>query len=319
MENLKVYDNILDFIDRLPRTVSVFGYGSGVFKQEQTSSRRVKKTNKEPNQIDLILVVDDLRHFAIQNMKKNKHMYKLTPKLFFHFASESLLKKGAPICYTSNISDKGDVYKIGVVEKEDVIDDLLNWRTFYLAGRFQKEMYAAKGDPDIERANEINKQNALVLGLLLVDYEYPTIDELYENICSLSYMGDVRKNFNAEDPNKIKNIVKGSKDFLNREYRDKTSLFKVDEEGVLDIDYLSLRDEIDCLPQDLSVKLKETMKKNRSQGRYELDVRDTIEEHLSGIIGPSSKAQTLKGIWTTGPVKSLKYAAAKLKKGSQKK
>lgn len=333
MGNLRVTDKILGLIDRLPETRAVLGYGSGVIDQGPASIREttarssedpkdikkeVKKAKKDIKQIDMIIVVDNLKEFYKKNIKMNSHMYRLVPKMFFKLASDESLKKGVPICYTAYVNDGDDTYKMGVIEKNDVLDDLLNWKSYYLAGRFQKEMYTAKGDPDIERANEINKRNALTLGLLLVDYERPTLTDLYENICSLSFMGDVRGKFGAEDPNKIKNLVAGSRDFLNREYRDKTNLFTVGEDGMLDIDYISLIAEVDNLPEDISEKLKDKMLDNREKGKYELDVRDTIEGHLSGIINKTSTEQAIKGIWTTGPIKSLEYAVAKLKKGHQK-
>lgn len=50
-------------------------------------------------------------------------MYKLTPRIYFKLATVKGLKKHASICYTTHIDYGDDTYKMGVIEKEDVIDD----------------------------------------------------------------------------------------------------------------------------------------------------------------------------------------------------
>ena len=42
-------------------------------------------------------------------------------------------------------------------------------------------MFTAKKDDQIEKANDINKRNALTIALLLLDKEKPTLLDLYEN------------------------------------------------------------------------------------------------------------------------------------------
>ena len=218
MQNLNIRERILEFIGTLPDTVSVKAYGSSIAYQSGYKEN-------EKKQVDLIVIVDNIKEFYEENLKKNKYMYKFTPKLYFKHASAKGLKKAAGICYTTDINYGIDTYKMGVIEKSDVLDDLKNWKTFYIAGRFQKEMFTAVKDEEIEKANEQNKKNALTIALLLLDKESPTLNDLYEKICSLSYMGDSRKNFKAEDPNKIKKLASGSKEHFDKEYKDKTNLF----------------------------------------------------------------------------------------------
>ena len=54
----------------------------------------------------------------------------------------------------------------------------------------------------------------------------PTIIDFYETLCSLSYKGDSRKALKAEDPNKVKKLASGSKDYFDKIYKEKTNLFK---------------------------------------------------------------------------------------------
>ena len=205
---------------------------------------------------------------------------------------------------------------MGVIEKVDVLDDLLNWKTFYIAGRFQKEMYTAIADKEIESANEVNKKNALTIALLLLDKENHSLQDLYEKICSLSYTGDSRKNFKAEDPNKIKKLASGSKDHFDKEYKDKTDLFKVDKFNNIKIDYKKVYDSIDYLPTNLKNKIKEIKVKDKEAKIIE--IRKVIIDYLTVIIKGSSLGQTKKGILTTGPKNSFNYAISKLKKGRKK-
>ena len=311
MQNLNIRERIIKFIGTLPETISVKAYGSSIAYQSGYSEN-------EKKQVDLIVIVDDIKKFYEENLKKNRYMYKLTPSIYFRYASSQKLRKHAAICYTTHIDYGDDTYKMGVIEKRDVIDDLLNWKTFYIAGRFQKEMFTAISNPEIERANQVNKKNALTVALLLLDKENPTLDDLYQQICSLSYMGDNRNALKAEDPNKIKKLASGSKDYFDKEYKDKTDLFTVNDDNTINIDYKKVFDAIEALPSALYERIKTSIHKELSNEENLGSIRESIKGYLTEIIKSSSHGQTRKGILTTGPKNSLVYALAKLKKGRKK-
>lgn len=311
MQNLNIRNRIYDFIGTLPKTISVKAYGSSVAYQSGYKEN-------EKKQVDLIVIVDNIKKFYEENLKINKYMYKLTPRIYFKLATVKKLKKHASICYTTHIDYGDDTYKMGVIEKEDVIDDLLNWRTFYIAGRFQKEMFTAISDSEIEQANEINRKNALTVALLLLDKDVPTVNDLYEKLCSLSYMGDNRKTFKAEDPNKIKKLVEGSKDYFDKEYKNKTDLFKEMPNGTIKIDYSKVYIAMKKLPKSLYDEIQFSIDVKMSEEETLNSIRKTINSYLTRIIKQSSHGQTRKGILTTGPQNSISYALEKLKKGRKK-
>lgn len=312
MKNLNIRDNIIRFVDTIPETVSVKAYGSSVAYQSGY-------TDNEKKQIDLVVVVDNIKEFYRQNMEKNRYMYKLVPSIYFRLASSLELKKHASICYTSHIRYDGDFYKMGVVEKSDVLDDLLNWKTFFIAGRFQKEMFTVISDSEIENANEINKRNALVASLLLLgDSNEVTLDMLYEKLCSLSYLGDARKALKAEDPDKVKKIARGSKDFFNREYKDKTDLFSVREDEYIDIDYDKLFFAIQYLPVPLYDDILYSINSYMSREERLSTIQSVISNYITAAVKSSSLQQTVRGVLTTGPKNSVLYAVEKLKKGRKK-
>jgi translocator assembly and maintenance protein 41 len=306
MGELNIRERIDEFVKTLPHVESVKAYGSSIAYQSGYKAN-------EKKQVDLIVVVDNIKKFYQENLKINKYMYNFIPKMYFKKASREKLKSSAGICYTTDIKYGIDIYKMGVIEKEDVLDDLRNWKTYYIAGRFQKEMYTAVADKEIEEANEKNKKNALTVALLLLDKEKATLIDLYETICSLSYKGDSRKNFKAEDPNKIKKLASGSKEFFNKEYRDKTDLFKTDKDELITVDYKKVFKNIELLPDNLRNRITVEPSLKNIQA-----IRDVINDYLTEIIKSSSSGQTKKGILTTGPKNSVGYALSKLKKGRKK-
>lgn len=306
-----IKERVIDFANTIPNAVCVKAYGSSIAYQEGYSAN-------EKKQVDLIVVVDDIKTFYNDNMKKNSYMYNLTPKIYFTIAKEKSLRKHASICYTTHINYGCDTYKMGVIEKKDVLDDLLNWKTFYIAGRFQKEMFTAIKDDDIEKANILNKRNALVVSLLLLDKDKNTLSDLYETLCSLSYKGDTRKMVKAEDPNKVKKLAKGSKDFFDKEYKDKTTLFKVTDDEKLLIDYDKVYSYIKALPTNLANSLNNVIEQKLPKDLERQKIKDEINKYLVKIIKSSSLGQTTKGILTTGPVNSISYVFEKIKKGRKK-
>lgn len=307
MNNLNIRERIVEFIKTLPETVSVKAYGSSVAYQSGYD-------DKEKKQVDLIVIVNDIKKFYQENLKLNKYMYNLTPKLYFSCSSRDRLRKCAAICYTTDINYGIDTYKMGVIEKKDVLDDLLEWRTYYIAGRFQKEMYTAVEDEDIEKANIINRRNALIVALLLLDKKDPNLLDLYEQICSLSYMGDNRKKFKAEDPNKIRKIASGSKEYFDDIYGKNREFFKL-EKDIIEIDYEKLFKAYKDLPFDLRKQVAIDLE-GKAVNLENIDlVRKSVCGYLEAIIKQSSSGQTKKGLLTSGPKNSVRYVLAKLKKG----
>ncbi|KAL6272362.1 hypothetical protein ACE6H2_023054 [Prunus campanulata] len=70
---------------------------------------------------------------------------------------------------------------------------------------------------DITNVNLVNLRAAMSAALLLLQSKF-TEEELYAKICSLSYMGDLRKLL-AEDRNKVKKIVLGQFELFRPMYK----------------------------------------------------------------------------------------------------
>ena len=56
-------DVIKKFIEKRPKVIAAYGYGSGVFKQAGYNGN-------EEVQLDLIFIVEDIKKWHLENMKK---------------------------------------------------------------------------------------------------------------------------------------------------------------------------------------------------------------------------------------------------------
>lgn len=283
----QIKEEILNFMASRPETVGIIGYGSGVNPQKG-------QENRKP-QIDLIVIVDDIKKWNIANIKQNKKDYSFTSRLFFKYAPKKWLKNGGKICYLTYIPFNQSKYKIGTIEKTDFINDLEKWETFYIAGRMQKPILIVKSDNEIEKAIDYNRKSAILVSKLLIETKEINKKDFYITLGSLSYMGDTRMKI-AENPDKVKNIIEGSMQFYDIHYGSNLNIKN---------DKVQIDKDIDTnkLPHDL----KEFLKTNSN-----------ITEFLIEKNKKQSLAQTVKGIFTTGPIKAIKYAKEKLRRGKRK-
>ena len=282
---------ILGFMKNKPETISVIGYGSGINPQRG-------QENRKP-QIDLIVVVDDLKKWHALNIKKNPKDYSFSGKLFFKYAPKRWLRSGGKITYMTYIPFNGSKYKIGTIEKDDFLNDLKNWETFYMAGRMQKPVLVVDAPEEIESAIEYNRHAGLLsTELLLGQGEYDE-EYFYTILAGLSYIGDTRMGI-AENPDKVLNIVKGRFDFYHDIYG---SQLKFKDNMIVVPD-----ESMETLPDDLHLYLE----------NYNGNIGYGIREFLTKRNKSQSMAQTIKGLFTTGPIRSIKYVAEKLKRKRKK-
>lgn len=250
-----------------------FGYGSGVFQQNGYD-------NKGPNrpQIDLIMGVLDPIKFHEVNIKQNPKHYSLLrwcgPKVLSR--CEDL---GAGIYFNPFVTIRGHEVKYGVVSIDRLVRDLSTWDSFYLAGRLQKPVKILKENSMVKYWNQLNLKSAATLAKHLLrrdNTQSPKIDEFdfYRKITGLSYLGDIRYTLGGENPNKVNNIVARNLHNFQKYYE------PIYEDVIFhDNDYL---------PPGYNLNNSLTL----------------LERHIRR----TSILQTLKGIFTAGATKSLKYA-----------
>ena len=294
-------DNIFDFISTLPEVVDIIGYGSGVKNQEGY-------TDDIKRQIDLILTVNDIYEFHKLNFKKYPNIYSnIGIKLIKHVNSI-----GTDINYVSNIDYKNNTYKIGVINKNDLSKDLITWDNMYMAGRCQKPISTLKIRDKVKNEIIYNRLNALKIALLLNHNKTITEQELYETICSLSYIGDIRMTMHCENPDKIKNIVNGSKIEFREIYNEvNDNLFDIKNNLIS-----TNTDKILTSILDIPESLLKYLHKHMDLNNINIDeLNNNIINYLKITNFKSSIAQPIKSIIINGTEKSLNYLKEKRKKG----
>lgn len=294
-------DNIFDFISTLPEVVDIIGYGSGVKNQEGY-------TDDIKRQIDLILTVNDIYEFHKLNFKKYPNIYSnIGIKLIKHVNNI-----GTDINYVSNIDYKNNTYKIGVINKNDLSKDLITWDNMYMAGRCQKPISTLKIRDKVKNEIIYNRLNALKIALLLNHNKTITEQELYETICSLSYIGDIRMTMHCENPDKIKNIVNGSKIEFREIYNEvNDNLFDI-KNNIISTNTDKILSSILDIPESLLKYLHKHMDLNN----INIDeLNNNIINYLKITNFKSSIAQPIKSIIINGTEKSLNYLKEKRKKG----
>jgi len=127
-----------------------FGYGSGVLKQQQDIKKST--TTKNQNQIDLILAVNNSFKFHEENLKINPYHY----SFLRYFGASTITRmqetRGARIYfnpYTKFNNHSNTIYKYGIISRKDLIRDLLDWETLYVAGRLQVSFFPLKINSNI--------------------------------------------------------------------------------------------------------------------------------------------------------------------------
>lgn len=294
-------DNIFDFISTLPEVVDIIGYGSGVKNQEGY-------TDDIKRQIDLILTVNDIYEFHKLNFKKYPDIYSnIGIKLIKHVNNI-----GTDINYVSNIDYKNNTYKIGVINKNDLSKDLITWDNMYMAGRCQKPISTLKVRDKVKNEIIYNRLNALKIALLLNHNKTITEQELYETICSLSYIGDIRMTMHCENPDKIKNIVNGSKIEFREIYNEVNDNLYDIKNNIISTNTDKILNSILDIPDSLLKYLHKHMDLNN----INIDeLNNNIINYLKITNFKSSIAQPIKSIIINGTEKSLNYLKEKRKKG----
>lgn len=326
--------------------VLAFGYGSGIFSQTMSH-----ETTQEEKLMDVIVVVKDAHAFHRHNVQWNPSHYWIPPGIV-----ASNLDKAAAWCTRwqrhppsfSWLGRNPGVYfllskrlKYGVVQIEDLQDDLQHWSYLYLAGRMQKPILPIlenEASSSIRQLQEsINLPAALATALLLLPNDpqkqhvsvsqdtntacmEATSTAVFRQIASLSYLGDFRVQWGAEDPQKVTRLVQGPGQFQRFQDLYADAAHSLQQAGILSCEQgpQSSKDG-DCgatkWTWDTSPTATEFLYQYLPKKLQNATTSKALQCQLAGIIAPAARYQSFKGIVTAGPIKAWHYAARKLSKG----
>ncbi|XP_066337105.1 phosphatidate cytidylyltransferase, mitochondrial-like [Miscanthus floridulus] len=309
--------------DLLPPVDFCCAYGSTLFHARPDGT----------SMVDYILGVADPLQWHSENLERNPAHYSRWMSSFGAGAITGLADRvGVGVYFNPFVEWSGKRIKYGVVRMRDLAMDVLTWDRFYLSGRLQKPVHVLVDNWDIRKVNSINLEMATSASLLLLPEEFAEYD-LYAQICSLSYMGDLRMLF-AEDKDKVKKIVEGSFQSFQLMYR--PLLQEYIAEGLLKTSshgqYKTFRQ--DCGPSttnELFSVLPWTIQR-QMQGRHTLHGKEIpprtiasskdmaancVRRALRRRVMVSSVRQAVSGLLASGGAVAAQYLAKKMAKAWQ--
>ncbi|XP_066910364.1 phosphatidate cytidylyltransferase, mitochondrial-like [Clytia hemisphaerica] len=294
-------------------------YGSGVFKQSGHQSIK-------DNMIDFIFVVNDAFSWHQQTLKKYPDHYSIVKRLGPKGLSDYQRSFGAGVFFNTCVEFDDRLIKYGIIDMEMFVDDLLEWKDLYIAGRLHKPVYTLKGldNPLIEKPFSANLKSAVLTSIFLLD-EKCSMEELFIKIASLSYTGDPRM-IVGEDKGKVRNIVTPNIEKFHTLYDPilkNISNINVNNSSIIqDMDPLQRFELLQELPKNLNTLVLRNLNLNNKAKDFQkrfIDlsnekIKESFAKAVSDIVRSSSTTQTIKNSTTAGVQKSLYYGGQKMKK-----
>ncbi|XDV52233.1 hypothetical protein PO909_020978 [Leuciscus waleckii] len=312
-------------LSQFPQDFSLaFAYGSAVFSQNGSCQGQMRR-----NMLDFVFAVDDPVTWHTMNLMENRKHYSflrfLGPKHISRIQSES----GAGVYFNTLIPADDRLIKYGVISTEALIDDLLHWKTLYVAGRLHKPVRVLLQNESGKLRSALlgNLKSAVIASFLMLPESFSE-EELFLQIAGLSYSGDWRMVI-GEDKAKVSNIVKENMHDFRRLYsrilQECPQVVYKPQQGRLEVDKSPEGQftQLMALPRSLQQKitvLVDRPGKNRDveeillQVAQDPDCGSVVQQGISSIVKTSSLTQSAKGIATAGLFKTVSYSARKLQK-----
>jgi len=179
-------------------------YGSGVVSQKGYDEDPTKKPL-----IDFLIATSHPSHFHSINLARNPSHYPLLARWLGSDVIARIQENwGAGVWYATMVQVEGQNIKYGVISMDTLCEDLLDWRTLYVAGRMHKPVRILRQDPRVLLANQVNLASVLRVALLSLPEEFTEV-QLWEKVAGVSYLGDPRMSVpGGENPRKVQNIVR---------------------------------------------------------------------------------------------------------------
>ncbi|XP_014668009.1 PREDICTED: phosphatidate cytidylyltransferase, mitochondrial-like [Priapulus caudatus] len=299
-----------------------FAYGSGVF--QQTGHANIKN-----NMLDVIFIVKSPEQWHRKNLEENRRHYSFLK--VFGPRSISRIQDGTGAVFISNtlVPWENRLIKYGVISRHRFVQDMLDWDTLYISGRLHKPVLWLK-DTRLNKVNtavHVNLQSAVHTALLMLP-ECFNEQDLFLSIAGISYSGDFRMTV-GEDRGKVKNIVGPNLHRFRELYENildnmqhlhwNKSIASFEQSN----DHSCLYHHLSLLPKTMQLLIWEHINKDGRHRDLEESLMSVSHDYecsyivanaITRIVQRSSLTQSVKGIFTAGMVKSMKYSGQKLKK-----
>jgi translocator assembly and maintenance protein 41 len=354
-------DELYSILSFFPSSTShAFAYGSGVFEQRISGDDNhvlPSSSSSSDNMIDFIFITPKAKLWHQECMLQRPKDYsgiarwigsnyvakigRMGAGLYFNpLVTVHIPESAADASYALGKEHimKQHIIKYGVMEEEQLKNDLKHWDTLYIAGRMHKPVATLiASDEVMDLQEKYNLQYALSTSLLLhvgkAKNNILHTSDLYQTIASLSYMGDPRMTAGAEDPDKLLKLVQSEGQMKRFHALYKNQFERMEQMGLLHRSSSSSSSETieinlmdssvrRALYQKLPTRLQNDTKEIMDFTQTSQDIHDslhkTLKQSLASIVGPPARVQSVKGLFTAGLKKSIQYAAAKFRKGALK-
>lgn len=315
-----------------------FCYGSSLFAKPESKNQANTLASKE-KQIDVVLVIDDkhLNDWHAHNMTHNPQHYASYWRYTARRSQSRVTQPsramqrvqawGPGIWYHPyvTLSDAPDTYKYGVVSTAALVDDLQQWSHVYLAGRLHKPVLTVhEPSGTVQHALAVNHRAAVAITALLLTAQslyqgphYPAITcrEFYAHLSGVSYRGDIRMGW-AESPDKISRLVGDGSAFdaIYRPILQQWGLLNSADEFVVPRDVTALLEHVPHPLRHAATASVPAHHTTTSPAPGPATLSTPLHDQLSAIVARSSRIQTIKGLLTAGPARSIAYSMHKIRK-----
>lgn len=329
MTTPRVAERVRELLSALPRVEHALAYGSVVLKDASVS--------RSERALDVLALVEDPLTWHAANMAQNPSHYAPQMRAIGARGVVGVSRGlGCGTHYNARLTDaSGRGYKYGIASVEDVVRDLVRWEHMFVAGRMQKPHETVVESEALREARERNVRNAASAALLVLPETF-TEFEFHRAVVRLSYDGDIRFSFAAEDEKKIERIARSNGDAMRDMYAD--ALREIGTGGDLEASTTNwsqnksaaalerrllalpaavltmIRSHLGLTAVDdsaLAIAVREALKDDTER------MSSLVKACLRRIVRTSSLRQALSGLISTSPAKTLAYVGAKFSKSAR--
>ena len=309
----------------LPPVEHAIAYGSAVLADAVAASSSAPA-------LDVLLTVRDPVAWHETNMRANPSHYAPQMRLVGARGTDAVSRAvGVGAHYNAALADnRGRGYKYGVVGTSAAVEDLTTWKYLFFAGRMHKPHVTLVASEAMLAAQKENVAFACRAALLLLPETFSEL-EFIRALVRLSYDGDIRFLFAAEDARKIERIASGNveetrsmyEETLRVAFRDTVCVSQtLGGTWTQDKSVEVLRSHAAGLPVNVLAGLSSSRVDGSSIGdarRSNVAVdaqRDAVRRRIRDIVRVSSTRQAFAALLSTSPLKAMAYVGAKFVKSA---
>lgn len=322
---------VVDALSNAPECEHVLAYGSAVLRAASVTNTK--------SALDILCVVENVQEWHETNVHRNPSHYASQMRVI---GSQGIVKVsrvvGCGTHYNARLFDaRGEPFKYGVASVEDVVRDLERWEYLFVAGRMQKPHETMLTSAAVRDAQRVNVRNAANAALLTLPESFSELD-FHRALVRLSYDGDVRFLFAAEDDKKVERIASANGDAMRDMYADTVTelgdaLDASSSTWWQDKSPSALRARLEALPVTVRAMMSAATRVRVGEGvesskRWAADVCAALSDDqervgsttracLRQIVRTSSLRQAVAGLLGTSPTKTVAYVGAKFYKSAR--